>query len=166
MSEQLLAELEELSVRATPGPWRHIVGDDYAIESDSYPRKPTHSPCVMDSGWWLAIGNRPDDFGEANSKFIVVLVNAYRSGQLARASDAEHYMRLASERSEDARSWRAVAERLETEIQELLHACDSEIRDQTNNRTASDKQSAAYAEGALRVAEGIARRIREKASAR
>ncbi|SFM82319.1 hypothetical protein [Methylobacterium pseudosasicola] len=70
------------------------------------------------------------------------------------------------ELQEEARSWRAVAERLETEMQELLRACDCEIRDQTNNRTASDKRSAAYAEGALRVAEGIAHRIREKAPAR
>lgn len=66
----------------------------------------------------------------------------------------------------EACSWRSVAERLETEMQELLHACDCEIRDQTNNRQHSDRQSAAYAEGALRVAKGIAHRIREKSAAR
>lgn len=76
------SDLAKLSAGATPGPWRHVVGDDYAIESDSYPPKATHRPCVIDSGWWLAIGNRPDDFGEANSKFIVALVNAYRAGRL------------------------------------------------------------------------------------
>lgn len=70
------------------------------------------------------------------------------------------------ELEEEARSWRSVAERLETEMQELLHACDCEIRDMTHNRTTSDKRSAAYAEGALRVAKGIAHRIREKAPAR
>ncbi len=72
----------------------------------------------------------------------------------------------ASRQAEEARSWRAVAERLETEMQDLLHACDCEIRDMTHNRNDSDKRSAAYAEGALRVAKGIAHRIREKAAAR
>jgi hypothetical protein len=67
---------------------------------------------------------------------------------------------------EAGRSWRRVAERLEGEIQDLLHACDCEIRDMTNNRNDPDKRSAAYAEGALRVAKGIAHRIREKSAAR
>lgn len=98
------ANLEALSKAATPGPWQHIVGDDYYIESKSYPPKATHNPCVTDSGWWLAVGNRPSDYGEANSKFIVALVNAYRGGRMARAADAEHYMQLAE-------SWKRVAER-------------------------------------------------------
>jgi hypothetical protein len=80
--------LAELSAKATPGPWRHVAGDDYYIESQSYPPKATHNPSVVDSGWWLAVGNRPDDFGEANSKFIVALVNAYRSGRLKEADPA------------------------------------------------------------------------------
>lgn len=67
---------------------------------------------------------------------------------------------------EEARSWRAVAERLETEMQDLLAACECEIRDQTHNRGTSDKRSAAYAEGALRVAKGIAARIKAGAAAR
>lgn len=67
---------------------------------------------------------------------------------------------------EDAASWRRVAERLEAETQELLTACDCEIRDMTHNRQTKDKQSAAYADGALRVAKGIAHRIREKSKAR
>ncbi len=98
------ANLEALSKAATPGPWQHIVGDDYYIESQSYPPKATHNPCVIDSGWWLAVGNRPSDYGEANSKFIVALVNAYREGRMARAADAEHYMHLATERAEIIRS--------------------------------------------------------------
>lgn len=71
-----------------------------------------------------------------------------------------------SRQTEEARSWRAVAECLETEMRDLLHACDCEIRDMTHNRTTSDKRSAAYADGALRVAKGIAHRIREKSAAR
>lgn len=68
--------------------------------------------------------------------------------------------------AEEARSWRAVAERLEAEMRALLHACECEIRDQTHNRGDSDKRSAAYAEGALRVAKGIAARIKAGAAAR
>lgn len=95
-------------------------------------------------------------------------------GQLRQAqSDAQGWRvdykqarREKNRAAEEARSWRAVAERLETEMQDLLLSCDCEIRDQTNNRESRDKQSAAYAEGALRVAKGIAARIREKSAVR
>jgi hypothetical protein len=93
--------------------------------------------------------------GIRGSRADIDLVQSWHSG-LVRAE-------ILAER---CRSWQAVAERLETEMQDLLRACDCEIRDQTNNRTVSDKQSAAYAEGALRVANGIAARIREKSAAR
>ena len=75
--------LKELSDAAVPGPWRHVVGDDYYIESDSYPKRPTHYPGVEDTGdWCVLIGNRPKDFGDSTSRFIVALVNAYRDGRL------------------------------------------------------------------------------------
>ncbi|CAO4152714.1 hypothetical protein DHODJN_18705 [Methylorubrum extorquens] len=60
-------------------------------------------------------------------------------------------------------SW---AERLETEMQELLAACESESGAQTSNSQHSDRYLVAYAEGALRVPNSIAARIREKAAAR
>jgi hypothetical protein len=37
---------------------------------------------------------------EDDGALIAALINAYRSGRLARASDAEHYMRLATDRAE------------------------------------------------------------------
>lgn len=83
--------------------------------------------------------------------------------QVNSVARAREFHRLALE---DAGSWRRVAERLEAEAQELLSVCDCEIRDQTNNRQTSDRRSAAYAEGALRVAKSIAHRIREKSEAR
>lgn len=69
-------------------------------------------------------------------------------------------------KEEEARSWRSVAERLETEMQELLAVCESEIGAQTSNSEHSDERLAAYAEGALRVAKGIAARIKQGAAAR
>lgn len=85
---------------------------------------------------------------------------------LRRRDELDHADEIIAGLREEVRSWRRVAERLETETQELLSVCDCEIRDQTNNRQTSDKRSAAYAEGALRVANGIAHRIREKSEAR
>lgn len=87
-------------------------------------------------------------------------------GEQGDADDVRGAIAEIAKLRERVRSWQSVAERLETEMQDLLHACDCEIRDQTNNRQHSDRQSAAYAEGALRVAKGIAHRIREKSAAR
>ncbi len=70
--------LRALSEAATPGPWTMVVGDDYYVESESYPPHPTHSPVVVDGGNWIAVGNRPDDFGKANAELIVAAVNRLR----------------------------------------------------------------------------------------
>lgn len=101
-----------------------------------------------------------DAAGQSLAADTLVWQAWHRVNSVARARE---FHRLAAE---EARSWRAVAERLETEMQALLHACECEIRDQTHNRGDSDKRPAAYAEGALRVAKGIAAQIKAGAVAR
>jgi len=55
----------------TPGPWELVAGDDYYITAESYPAEFPHKFKSDDLGSAVAyVGNRPDDFGEANARLI------------------------------------------------------------------------------------------------
>jgi hypothetical protein len=59
--------------RHTPGPWEVARGDCFIIEAESYPKAyPAHLRFQSDdTGGALAyVGNREDDFGEANARLI------------------------------------------------------------------------------------------------
>ena len=55
----------------TKGPWEAVLGDNYAICSDAYPDSYPHRCKEDDTGPGIAyVGNRTDDFGEANARLI------------------------------------------------------------------------------------------------
>lgn len=55
----------------TPGPWEFGSGDNYYVRADAYPKNFPHHFKSDDLGDYLAyVGNRADDFGEANARLI------------------------------------------------------------------------------------------------
>lgn len=57
----------------TPGPWEFGSGDDYYVRADAYPKDFPHHFKGDDLGDYLAyVGNRTDDFGEANARLIAL----------------------------------------------------------------------------------------------
>lgn len=94
-------DLETLNKAATPGRWlfEHMQGVKFA---GLYSDDATGSIIAKFGGFEFA--PRPDAETDANCALAVILVNSYREGRMARAADAEHYMRLAG-------TWKRVAER-------------------------------------------------------
>lgn len=61
----------------TPTPWEVGSGNDYYIRAEAYPSSFPHKFKGDDLGDYLAlVGNRTDDFGEANAAFIVMACNS------------------------------------------------------------------------------------------
>lgn len=59
------------TLKHTAGPWRVASGDNYEVESDNYPASYSHRFPGDDTGSSLAcVGNRTEDFGEANANLI------------------------------------------------------------------------------------------------
>jgi len=59
------------TAKHTPGPWEFGSGDNYYVRADAYPKKFPHRFKGDDLGDYLAyVGNRTDDFGEANARLI------------------------------------------------------------------------------------------------
>ncbi len=66
----------------TPTPWEVGSGDDYYIRAEAYPKSFPHRFKNDDLGDYLAlVGNRTEDFGQANAAFIVKAVNAHEATQ-------------------------------------------------------------------------------------
>ena len=93
--------LKDLSNAATQGLWYTVDtpwGEgDWIVAGHPDPHAGVFV-AVFDAS---VIGGEPSEDaapGAENAAFVAELVNDYRSGKLARASDAEHYMRLAEKR--------------------------------------------------------------------
>jgi len=72
----LSTEFSALADRATQGKCRVVAGDDYMVECTGIPAEYPHRCKGDDLGCYLALlGNRADDFGEANAAFIAFCFN-------------------------------------------------------------------------------------------
>ena len=102
--------LKDLGDRATPGEWP----------------APEHDSSDIGASEWYDIGGIAQHvWREEDAAFIVALVNAYRRGELCRASDAEHYMRLANERRDALAT--AVARSRREALEEAAGIAESQI---------------------------------------
>jgi hypothetical protein len=86
----------------TPGPWRIIVGDDYYIAADEYPKEFIGHFKGDDNGQFIAcVGNRPKDFGEANARLIAA------APALLEALQKAHAWMLSAPEDGDPKKFRA-----------------------------------------------------------